>query len=390
MRGGLKIGRIFGINIIIDWSWIFIFLLITWNLGAGLFPQIHPDWDPATSWGLAVVAALLFFASILLHELAHSVVAKQKGLRVRSIRLFLFGGVSNIEREPGSAGTEFLMAVVGPLTSLALGVLFLLLGRVDGGWTTNPQHAFAGLGPVATLAMWLGSVNILLGIFNMIPAFPLDGGRVFRSLLWAITGNLDKATRWAARVGQMIAWLFIIGGISMMFGAQIPVFGTGFISGVWLAFIGWFLNDAAIGSYRRVAINDALQDVPVSALMRADVPTVTPDLPVAGLVQDLIMRTDDHALPVVEGGRLVGLVSLEDVRKVPRERWAEATVGEIMTPANQLAVVAANGDAAEAFARLAERDVRQVPVTQDGRLIGMLRRRDIVRWLQLHDPAAAA
>lgn len=388
MRSGIHIGRIYGIDIYVDWSWIFIFLLVMWNLAVGVFPEIHPQWGPALIWGTALVASLLFFASVLAHELAHSIVARANGIPVRNITLFLFGGVSNIQREPTSPAAEFVIAIVGPLTSLVLGIVFLLLsGAVAAGFDLvagNPLPALARLDPLSTLLLWLGPVNILLAIFNLIPGFPLDGGRVLRSILWGINGNLRRATQWASWVGQAIAWLFIITGISMIFGLQVPFFGTGFIGGLWLAFIGWFLNNAAAQSYRQVVVEDLLGGVPVAQLMRTNAPTVASNIPVSSLVHDHIMGTDERAFPVVDSDRLVGLVCVEDVRKVPRESWESTTVSQIMTPANQLVVATPREDASAALNDLASRDVNQLPVVENGQLVGILRRRDIMRWLQLH------
>ncbi len=388
MRGnGLHIGRLFGISIFLDWSWIFIFLLVTWSLAGGVFPEWHPEWSAAMNWGVALAASLLFFLSILLHELSHSLVAKARGLPVRRITLFLFGGVSNLEREPPSPGTEFVMAVVGPITSLALGVLFLLLGFSLSGiapnWRVNPIGALSQLDPVSTLLLWLGPVNIMLGIFNLIPAFPLDGGRILRSAFWAATNDLRRATRWAAGVGQMIAWMFIIAGIAMVFGARLPFVGSGLINGLWLAFIGWFLNSAAATSYQQVVIKDLLEDIPVERIMRQQGPTVSPDLTVSDLVYTWIMGTEERAFPVMTEGRLVGLVALEDVRRLPREAWERTTVGDIMTRAEQLAITSPQEDASAALEKLERRNVHQIPVLKDGALVGLLRRRDIIRWLQL-------
>jgi Zn-dependent protease/predicted transcriptional regulator len=391
MNNGIHIGRIFGIDIQIDWSWIFIFLLVTWSLGVGLFPSWHPDWSPSLSWAVALSASVLFFASVLLHELAHSLVAKAKGLPVRRITLFLFGGVSNIEREPPSPKAEFMITIVGPITSIALGAFFLMLSGV-GGLSTVPSESsefISRLNPLATLLLWLGSINILVGIFNLIPGFPLDGGRLLRSLLWMATGSLRKATRWASATGQAIAWVFIVSGIVMIFGAQLPIFGTGLINGLWLILIGWFLNGAAIAGYRQVVIRDLLEYVPVERLMRSDVPVVPPDISVSELVYKWIMGTDERAFPVIAGERMVGLVCLEDARKLPREAWDSTPVDQIMTRAEQLDVVSPREDANEAFEKLTRRDVRQVPVMQDGHLVGLLRRRDIVKWLQLHSKLAA-
>jgi Zn-dependent protease/CBS domain-containing protein len=387
MRSGFRIGRVFGINIYIDWSWLFIFLLVTWNLAAGVFPSLHPDWSVPLYWGMGVAASVLFFASVLAHELAHAVVAQARGLPVRSITLFIFGGVANIEREPTSPGTEFLVAVVGPVTSIVLGVLATLSGILlsRGGVTgsASVEQALANLSPLTTLLLWLGPINIVLGLFNLVPGFPLDGGRVLRSLLWAASGNLRQATRWATWVGQAVAWLFIIAGIAMIFGVRIPFFGTGVISGLWLAFIGWFLNSAAVQSYRQVVVDDMLEGVPVARLMRRDAPTVAPNTSVSQLVDDFVMKTDERAFPVVDGDRLEGLVCLEDVRQVPRAAWDTTPVSQIMTPASQLTVVAPRDDASQALQKLGQRDVRQIPVVQDGHVVGMLRRRDVLRWLQL-------
>lgn len=386
MRSGFKIGRIFGINIRIDWSWLFIFALVTWNL-ASVFGQFHEDWGAVLRWTTALVAAFLFFGSVLAHELAHSLVARARGMGVRNITLFLFGGVSNIQREPPSALTEFLMAIVGPLTSLVLGIVLALIATLTvgpvGQAMADPQQMMAQLGPVTTLLLWLGSVNVLVGAFNMLPAFPLDGGRVVRSILWAATDNLRQSTRWAAWLGQGIAWLGILAGIAMVFGVQVPVLGSGVINGLWLIFIGWFLNSSASQSYRQVVVQDVLEDIPVERMMLRNPASVSPNATVESLVHDHIMKTDDYGFPVMEGSRVVGLVTLDDVRSVDKDAWGGTTVGDIMTPADQLASVAPDEDASEALSMLQNRDVRQLPVMRNGTLAGVLRRRDIVKYLQL-------
>jgi len=388
MRTGLSLGRIFGIRVNIDWSWIFIFILVTWNLRV-VFGLSHPEWSGALSWGLGVAASLLFFASVLAHELAHSLVARARGIPVRSITLFLFGGVSSIERDPESPTSEFLIAVVGPATSIILGVLLILLAGIGLSFTaartaiTNPMQLVAQLGPVTTMLMWLGSINITLGIFNLIPGFPLDGGRVLRSILWGATNNLREATRWSSYVGRAIAWLFIVAGIAMIFGVSIPIFGTGFIGGLWLVFIGWFLNSAAIQSYQRVVINDILDDVTVERMMYRNPPTVPADTTITHLVDKYVMRADDHAFPVVDQGEFVGMVTLDDIRGVPRMQWDERLVRDIMTPVSDLVLTTPGEPADQAFNKLASRDVRQLPVMEGGQLVGLLRRSDVVRWLQL-------
>ncbi len=386
MHSGFRVGQVFGITIRIDWSWLFIFFLITWNL-ASAFSDYHSNWSSGLVLGMAVVAALLFFGSVLAHELAHSLVARRRGVPVRNITLFLFGGVSNIERDPDSPKSEFLITIVGPLTSLILGGLLLLLADAVAhpvsDTLSNSSQALRQLSPGATLLMWLGTINVVVGIFNLIPGFPLDGGRILRSILWAATNNLHRATRWASWAGQAVAWLLILTGVAMIFGAQVPFFGTGLVGGLWLAFIGWFLNNAAIQTYQRLVIQDILENVPVARMMRTDPPTVDKGVSVDALVHSYVMRVDDHAFPVLENDNLIGLVTLEDIRKVPREQWATTTVQQIMTPLSKLVVVTSDEDAGDAWEKLAQGDLRQLPVLQGQHLAGLLRRSDIVRWLQL-------
>ncbi len=391
MRTGFSIGKIFGIKIRIDWSWLFIFLLITWSLAA-MFGQTHADWGAGLRWGLALVASLLFFASVLAHELGHSLTAQAQGVSVRSITLFLFGGVSNIQRQPPSPRAEFLITIVGPITSIVLGLAFIIAGSLIStvqldATMTDPTTMLSQFSPTTTLLLWLGWINILLGTFNMIPGFPLDGGRVLRSILWAITDNLRRATQWASYVGQFVAWVFIFIGISMIFGVQVPFFGTGFVSGLWLAFIGWFLNSASIQSYRQVVIQDILEDVPVEEVMRTNPPVVQPDSSISELVHDHIMGSDDHAFPVLDNEQFIGLVTLEDVRSVSRDEWQTTRVREIMTPVEQLITAQINEDAAESLQKLMRKDVRQLPIIKDSHLAGLLRRRDVMKWLQLQSEA---
>jgi Zn-dependent protease len=388
MRSGFQIGKLFGIKIRVDWSWLLIFLLVTWNLST-VFSDMHQEWNLSLRWGLSVVAALLFFASVLAHEMAHSLIARAQGVPVQSITLFLFGGVSNIQEEPESPGGEFWMALLGPITSLVIGgILIFVVVTATGLQMTSAANAMQmleGLGPLSTMFIWLGSINITLGIFNLIPGFPLDGGRVLRSILWAAIGDLRRATRWASYVGQGIAWLMIFGGVSMVFGARIPFFGSGVGSGLWLVFIGWFLNNASSRGYRRVVIQDILQDVSVTSMMRENPPTVAAETTVSRLIDEHIMKSDDQSFPVLEGSELVGLVTLDDVRGVPRNARESTTVQEIMTPTEDLVTLTVTDDAGDAFMSLAQRDIRQLPVLDEqSKLQGLLRRRDIVKWLQLH------
>jgi Zn-dependent protease/predicted transcriptional regulator len=387
MSNELKIGRIRGIDVRVHWSWSVVFFLATWNLAGGVFPEWHPNWSTGLHWTIAVIAVLLFFVSLLAHEFAHSLMAKARGLPVGSITLFLLGGVSRIEAEPPSPKTEFIIAIVGPLTSLGLGTIFLALGMAGAGlderFVRDPVRVFAELGPVSTLLLWLGPVNLLLGLFNLVPAFPLDGGRILRSIFWAATNSLQKATLWVSGVGQSIAWLFVLCGVAMAFGIPVPLFGAGLLSGMWLMFIGWFLHRSGQAHYHQVRTRELLDDVPVYQLMRMDVPAVSPELRVNMLVHDWMEGTDELTFPVIYNGEMIGVVTLEDVHKVKRDSWETAVVGVIMTPTRELAVVAPREPVGQALDKLSRGHLRQLPVVERGRLIGILRRVDIVKWMRL-------
>jgi Zn-dependent protease/CBS domain-containing protein len=385
---GLRLGRVFGIEIAIDASWIFIAFLMTWSL-ASAFGHWHPNWSGGMAIGTALIATLLFFVSVLLHELAHSVVARGFGVPVRNITLFLFGGVSNIEREPPSAKAEFLTAVVGPLTSIGLGVLLLAIAslttNIRSGGAAEPLTAFALLSPGDTLLTWLGSINVAVGVFNLIPGFPLDGGRLLRSAIWAATHDLHVATRWASAIGQAIGWVFVFLGVMMVFGRSVPFFGSGIVAGLWLAFIGWFLSSAAAASWRRQVVHELAEGWTVARLMRAPGAVAPPHWDLETLVNERLMRVDDRAFPVVDDeGRLLGLVTLADVRRTPRALWAQTQVVDAMTPRDRLTTTLAGESLADALDKLSRTDVGQLPVLDGDRLAGMLLRRDIARWLELH------
>lgn len=383
---GLHIGRLFGIDIRLDWTWLVIFALVTYSLGS-TFGQVHPEWGRSLQWGVAIISALLFFGSVLAHELAHSLVSQARGNPVDSITLFLFGGVASIREEPDAPLSEFLMAILGPVTSLVIGGGLLVVAALIAGpipAVADPIEVIAQADPVTVVLLWLGSINVILGIFNMIPGFPLDGGRVLRSILWALTDDLRSATRWASWVGQGFGWLMIASGISMVFGASIPFFGSGLFNGLWLAFIGWYLNNASEQSYKRVVVQDILEGVPVKSMMRKDPPTASASESVASLVHDHILGTDEHSFPVLDNGNLLGIVTLEDVRSVPRERWESTPVRQIMTASDDCAVLSPDGDAAAAITKLSTCDVHQLPVVENGRLTGALRRQDLIRWMQLN------
>ena len=388
MGNGFHLGRIAGIEVRVDWSLSIIFFLISFSLAVGLFPAWHPDWGPGISWLTALVAAVAFFASVLAHELSHALVGRAQGIEVKRITLFIFGGMAHMENEPRAWKAELWMAIVGPITSLVLGLLFLALtwasiepGTVD---PENPATLFAALAPVPTVLLWLGNINIVLAVFNMVPGFPLDGGRVLRALLWGATGDMRRATRWASQAGQMFAWMLIGAGVAMMLGIQLPFFGSGFLPGLWLAFIGWFLNNAALVSYRQLLVRDALEDLPVRRVMRTDIAPIALDTPIDQLVDQYFLGSGQRAFPVLEGKLFRGLLCLQDVRKVARADWPRTRAAEIMTPVNNLVQVSPQQDAMEALDLLGRHQINQLPVLENGVLLGLVSREDILRWLALY------
>ncbi len=369
MRGTLRIARIAGIDISIHYTWIFIFLLVMWMLAVNFFPQLSPGHPTLVYWGMGVLSALLFFLSVLLHELAHSLYARAHGVAVTSIVLFLFGGVSNLPEEAHRAREEFWMALLGPLTSLALAGIFLGLYILLPDKTT----------PIAQMFYYLMIGNGLLGVFNLLPGFPLDGGRVFRAIVWSRTGDRARATRLAAILGQVIAWGMILGGIFIVFGVVFSLFEGSVLQGIWLVLIGWFLNNAAGVSRREVTLEQHIRGVRVAAVMDPDPPTVRPDAPMELIVREIFIRQGRRAVPVVAGVSVVGMVTLTDVKGLPPEARFDTPVAEVMTRAPLYSV--SPDDELMTALRLIERHrVNQLIVLQEGRLAGMIRRADILRY----------
>ena len=386
---GFRLGRILDVEIRIDWSLLIIFALITFELGMGVFPSWHPDWHPALMWGMALAAALAFFASILAHELSHAVVGNASGIPIRAITLFLFGGMAHMEGEPKSPKSEFWMAIIGPITSAVIGVAATasavwlagdpLRAALSSGDVEATRDALTQIGPGATLLLWLGPINVLLALFNVIPGFPLDGGRVLRSILWAATGNLRKATRWAARVGQVFAWTLMALGI-------IDLFTASFISGLWLLLIGWFLNNAARSSYQHLLVREALEDVPVSRVMRSSLLRVDPRLSVDRFVHEYALASEQLSFPVEDPEQhLLGLVSLEDVRRLDKPSWATTPVSDIMLPAEKLTTLPPQTQARRALDQLMRGGIDQLLVGDGEHLLGLVSRSDLIRWMNFHE-----
>jgi Zn-dependent protease/CBS domain-containing protein len=376
---------VFGIDIHVNWSWLFIFGLVSWSLSL-TFGQIHNEWTIDLRWGMAMLAAFLFFCSVLAHELAHSLVALARGVPVANITLFMLGGVSNMQREPSSPAEEMVITIVGPLMSLFLGAACLVVGT--GGVIVNTTSLtapaiLAQLQPMNTTLAWLGSVNIMIGFFNLIPAFPLDGGRMVRSLIWAVLNDLRRSTRWATWLGQVIAWSMIVCGLVMVFGLKLPLVGGDLFNGLWLIFIGLFLHSAAMTGYRQAVMEDSLSSILVRSVMQTRVPVIASDASLSDLLERNQGQPDGHTMFVMENHEVVGMVTMRDVKKSMMDKWALATVRDIMTPISDLLSVSADEDIVNAFERLQRFDLRHIPVKFEDRVVGLLHLRDVHRLFQL-------
>jgi Zn-dependent protease/CBS domain-containing protein len=381
-----RLGRVAGIDIHVNWSWLLIFGLVSWSLSL-TFGQVHQEWSLNLRWGMAMLAALLFFGSVLAHELAHSLVAISRGVPVANITLFMFGGVSNMQREPSSPAEELVITIVGPLTSLFLGAACLVIGAggmVAGAGSLAAPALLVNLQPLNTTLAWLGSVNILIGFFNLIPAFPLDGGRIVRSLIWAVLNDIRRSTRWATWLGHGIAWTMIVSGMAMVCGVKFPLLGGDIFNGVWLIFIGAFLQNAAAAGYRQMIIDDGLSSVLVRSVMQTSVPVIASDASLGDLLNRNLTQPDGQTVFVMNNQEVVGMVAMRDVKKSVMEKWASATVRDIMTPVWDLPHVSADQDVVDAFERLQRFDMGHIPVMFNNRIVGLLHRKDVHRLLQLH------
>jgi Zn-dependent protease len=368
MNGSIRLGKVLGIPVLIHYSWLFIFALVTLSLSGFYFPQTYPTWSTRLCWGVGVATSLLFFASVLAHELSHSLVSMRFGVPVKSITLFIFGGVARIGREPIQARGELLMALAGPVSSLVLAGIF---------WVVSLLAAPVSQ-PIKALAEYLALINALLAVFNLIPGFPLDGGRVLRSILWGATKDFRRATRYATLLGQGIAFLFILGGILLAFLTR------DWVSGLWLAFIGWFLENAASSSYRQAVLLDALKGVTVAEVMTQDCPLVPPDLSVRELVDGNILRSGRRCFMVASGEKLEGMMTLHNIKAVPNTLWSTTPLSQAMTPIGQVQTASPNEEMVTLLERMDSQDINQLPVVEGGRLLGIVARDNILRFIRIH------
>lgn len=360
---------LFGFKVQIDMSWILLAVLVTWTLAAGYFPDAHEGLATSTYWLMGVTGAIGFFASLILHELSHSLVARREGLPIRGITLFIFGGVAHMEEEPPSARTEFRMAVAGPIASIVIGAAFYGLFRL-GGSVGVAEHFL-------DIPYYLAFINGLLAAFNLIPAFPLDGGRILRAALWRWKEDIRWATRTASQLGSAF-------GLALMGIGVYTVFRYGaLLSGVWTVLIGWFLRSAAQASWRQLITRQALEGEPVSRFMVPDPVTVDPSFSIRELVEDYMYRHHHDVFPVTEGSELVGYVGTKQVRELSRDAWDDHTVAEVAEPCTDENTVSPDTDAVKALAIMHRTGNSRLMVTEDGKLKGIIALKDLLRLLSL-------
>ena len=369
MEAQIRLGRIFGVNLGLHYSWLLIAVLITLSL-AEHFSTTNPHWGGASIWSLAIVTSLLFFASVVVHELSHAAVARSRGLPVRSITLFALGGVAQIEKEATDPKTEFWMGIVGPITSAVIGVACLMVA-----WALGWSAGATPVTPLMAMAVWLGYINISLAIFNMIPGFPLDGGRVLRAIIWWNTKDANRSTQIASRVGQIVAFVFILLGFFRFFT------GAG-LGGLWLVLIGWFLMVAARESYARIRVTEELRGIRVGDIMTRDCPTVDSRSNLQTFADDYLLRTGRRCFFVVEDGNIAGLITSHEVKEVERNKWPYTTVGQVMRPLDKLHTVDPETPVADALESMGRGDVNQLPVVSDHHLEGVISRSHVLRLLQ--------
>ena len=368
MGNALNLGKLFGIQFRLHYTWFIIFVLITVSFSWQIFPIDYPGGTQLLYWVMGIVTSFLFFASILAHELAHSLVGRANNIPIKSITLFIFGGVAQMTREARSAGAELKMAVAGPACSLAIAGLFYSVWF----FTRN------AIVPVTAMAFQLAYINVALAAFNLIPGFPLDGGRVFRSILWQVTGNYERSTRIATWVGQGTGYLFIIGGILVVF---LQPFGLDWFSGLWLAFIGWFLENAASVSYRQAQWRGALQGLTASQVMTSDYPVIPLSITVSQLVQGYIFTSGHGCFLVADEGGVRGILTLPNIKSVSQPNWGVTQVKEIMTPIDKLKMAYPDQDALSILEQMDESNINQMPVVSEGRVIGLITRDNLIRLL---------
>lgn len=369
-RQSITVGNIMGIPLGIDYSWFLIFGLLTLTLATGYFPSEFKSWPVAQYWIVAVVTALMFFGSVLVHEVAHSLVALRYHIPVKKIRLLIFGGVSELDEEPASPMASFLIAISGPLANLALAGVFALLSLVVTGYE-----------PLLALVKYLATINLLLGLFNLIPGFPLDGGSVLMAIIWGITHNKRRAILIAAGAGSFFSYVFIFFGTLQILGGNV-------VNGIWFAFIGWFLMNASGGQVRRERLKELLAGHKASDAMNRSFTMIQADTPIQDLRNEHIYGSYRRSFIVKQGDEVVGMMTMHPLREIPQEKWATTTVGEVMVPLTFVKQINLNTDLWEAMESMDREGVNQLPVVEAGQVQGMVTREDVISYLRSLSPKA--
>lgn len=367
-----QVARLFGISIEIHPSWLLILAFLAYSLSEGVFPNQYEGWATWEYWTVGTAAALLLFVTVLIHEMAHALVAKRRGLEVPRITLFIFGGVSHLARQPASAGEEFQIAAAGPATSI---VIALITGALGFAFRSVDDRLEAVL-------FYLSFVNFALGIFNTLPGFPLDGGRVLRSIAWKKTGSFRRATQVASGVGEVFGYGLIAVGFFLLLGG-------GLLDGLWMMFIGWFLLGAARNEAASLQLEGVLKRLTARDVMRTDFPTVTPGMPIQEVVDEHMVGHGERVVIVALGGAVNGMLTVNDVRRVPRDQWSNVPAQRVMTPREKIVTVEPTTPAVDVLVLLGERRFNQVPVLEDGRMVGLVTRREILERLQLAETLGA-
>jgi len=365
---GVKLFRILGIQISLNYTWFIVFGLIAWSLASGYFPSHYPGLSRSAHWIMGFLAAVFLFLSVLFHELTHSYIAKKEEIEVKEITLFIFGGVSQLTKEPEDPGKELRIAIGGPISSFILAFIFWILSKV----TAQAPNLLLFTGLLGYLAF----INLSLAIFNLIPGFPLDGGRVLRAIYWRKTGSLKKATRIASEAGKWIGVGIILLGLFWILTGNL-------IGGFWFVIIGIFLRSAAEGGYQQVVMKGALEGVKVKELMSRGVISVPSSLRVNRLVEDFFLTHKHVTYPVTESERIVGIITLKQVKEVPRDEWMEKTVREVMIPLREEIMLDPDGEAVDALQKMIRTGEGRLPVVKDGKAVGMITRRDILNLLEI-------
>ncbi len=368
MKAQIKLGSVFGVELGLHYSWFIIAVLIMLSLVAQ-FHAVNRDWTEPVIWGAAIVTSILFFAGLFAHELSHAMVAKARGLPIHKITLFLLGGMAQMEEEPKDASTEFWMAIAGPIASGVIGIVLLFIARALGWIPWRPAET-----PGVAILVWLGYINLILGAFNMIPGFPLDGGRVLRAIIWWITGNADRSTSIAARVGQLVGAGFIAYGI-------ISFFGRGGFGGLWFALIGWFVIQAAGSSLMQMQVGSLLRGLRVRDVMSQDCPSVEGSMGLQEFVDEHLLKTGRRCFLVHDNSGIAGLITPHEVRAIERSRWPFVSVRDAMRPVSAIHSLSPDASAMQALETMGREDVNQIPIVENGRLEGIVSRGHLLQMI---------